>query len=110
MLSTEVFSEGTPLIIRTLEGDSEVIASKDRYIMIGVFGEVYSMRATTFEKIYSASEQAYNMNPEDMNPEYLSYQPTIRDKITGESKKSENILRFAKACTPKEGVYIRETA
>jgi hypothetical protein len=39
--STDVFSEGTPITVRTLEGDADAIVSDEIYIMVGILGEAY---------------------------------------------------------------------
>jgi phosphoglycolate phosphatase len=39
--SADLFPDSTPICVRTLEGDINLVASKDIYIMIGVKNEVY---------------------------------------------------------------------
>lgn len=46
----EVLPAGTPITIRTLEGDVDMTIEDDLYIMIGIKGEVYPNRRAKFEK------------------------------------------------------------
>lgn len=78
VLSSEVFPEGTPLMLRTLEGDSHIKASDEIYLMIGVKGEVYPIKAPKFKAYYSVCDRKEQ-------PSY-SYEPTVRNEITGEIK------------------------
>ncbi|MDR3294794.1 MAG: DHH family phosphoesterase [Clostridiales Family XIII bacterium] len=97
VMSADIFAEGTPILIRTLEGDAEAIASKDVYLMIGILGEVYPIQAGKFWVSYEAAE--------DSAPGLdYSYAPTVRNKLTGDSA---DLLAFAKPCLPLTEVHIR---
>lgn len=95
---------GTPITIRTMEGDMELIAEEDMYVMIGVKGEVYPIRKEKFEMSYTIPDREYNFEEDVIENEYV---PTIRNRITG-----ENVLitKYAKCCIPSGNVkiYIRE--
>jgi len=89
-LSTDIFAEGTPMLIRTLEGDTEAEASKDTYLMIGILGEVYPIKAEKFNMSYALTDKDFETD--------FTYSPTVKNKITGDSTE---IIRFAKSCVAK---------
>ncbi len=75
--TADFLKEGTPVLVRTLEGDMECISSQDLYIMIGIDGEVYPIREEKFRHSYEFT---------DGKPEYVSeYEPVIHNTITGEA-------------------------
>jgi len=76
--STAVFPPGTPLLIRALEGDEEAVASEEIYLMVGILGEVYPIKAEKFRR-------SYRVTDEQPLRQY-SYTPTLRDRATGETK------------------------
>ena len=96
MPSTDVFAEGSYMLIRTLEGDFEVVASEDIYLMIGIQGEVYPIKADEFKKTYTLSNVT-------LNREY-AYFPTVKNKVTGEIHKLDE---YAKFCIPSGKTLIR---
>jgi len=85
--STDVFPEGTPLMLRTLEGDSHIKASADIYLMIGVIGEVYPIKVNKFNATYNLCERSGDPS--------FAYAPTVRNEITGEIK---GLLPLMKSC------------
>ncbi|MBQ7464511.1 MAG: DHH family phosphoesterase [Lachnospiraceae bacterium] len=92
---TEVFSEGTTVEIRTLEGDINVRIEKDMYLMIGIEGEVYPIKKEKLERSYRASDEPYE--------EVFEYEPSIKDVFTGEKK---SVLRSAKTVYSQGNVKI----
>jgi phosphoglycolate phosphatase len=94
--TTDIFAEGTPICVRTLEGDVDTQASKDIFLMIGVEGEIYPIRRSRFDDGYAALEKPYESASE--------YAPTIIDKRSGEKK---SILPFARSCVPKSAKIVR---
>lgn len=91
----DFLKEGTPILIRTMEGDMECVSADDLFIMIGIDGEVYPIRQEKFVHSYEFVEGS---------PEYVSeYQPTIYNNITGEAY---NLVPFMKACQAKGTSYI----
>ena len=93
--STDVLADGTFATIRTLEGDIKIRASEDIYIMIGIVGEVYPMKRSTFKKRYEALDEPFICN--------FEYEPSIRLSQTQESIK---LTKFAKSCIPSEATLI----
>lgn len=97
--ATELAPIGTVTSIRTLEGDVDVIIEDGVYIMIGIDGEVYPIRKSTFEKAYEPSDEPYIFPGE--------YAPSIRDARTGEPF---SVVTYAKSCisTGNSLVYAKK--
>ena len=76
----DVLPIGTPITIRTLEGDVDMVIEPESYIMIGVKGEVYPNKKEKFEKSYKDLGKKYNIEEAPIKPEYV---PTIRSRIDG---------------------------
>lgn len=76
----DVLPVGTPITIRTLEGDLDMTIEPDVYIMIGVRGEVYPNTKAKFEKSYKQLGERYCIDSCPIKPEYI---PTIRNRIDG---------------------------
>jgi phosphoglycolate phosphatase len=95
--TTDIFAAGTPLLIRTLEGDSDVYASNDTYLMIGAAGEVYPIKRERFEQTYTQTHEA---SQGKINTTAFVYSPTVRDRLTGSSGDAVLLSRHAKACIP----------
>ncbi len=92
---TDVVADNTPIIIRTLEGDLDLLANEDIYAMVGVKGEVYPTTKEKFEKNYTILDERYNLE--------LEYFPSIRNK------KDSTIIhlhQYAKKCISKGESYI----
>ena len=89
VLSTDVFAAGTPMLIRTLEGDSDVFASENILLMIGAEGEVYPIDSEKFLRSYAMTEIGFIKD--------YAYSPTAKNKITGESV---SLIAYAKPCMP----------
>lgn len=93
--SADIFAEGTPLLIRTLEGDTETTASGGIYVMVGIMGEAYPIHYETFAKCYQATG-------ETITSEYR-YSPTVKNKTTGESA---GLKQYIKTCVPVGDTFI----
>ncbi|MEE3466983.1 MAG: DHH family phosphoesterase [Eubacterium sp.] len=74
--ATWLMKQGTPILVRTLEGDVDLIVEDDLYLMIGVEGEVYPIREEKFNKSYQLTEAEPEIEAE--------YAPTVRDNIYGD--------------------------
>ena len=91
--TSDFLTEGTPILVRTLEGDMECVSGTDLYIMIGIDGEVYPIREEKFFHSYEFTEG---------KPEYISQQaPVIHNTITGEAYQLAPYIRTCQA----RGVY-----
>ncbi|MBQ8821924.1 MAG: DHH family phosphoesterase [Lachnospiraceae bacterium] len=91
----DIISPGSPINIRTLEGDFDIIVEKDMYIVIGIWGEIYPIRREKFEKSYMYSEEEYVFCGE--------YPPTIKDTLSGNSI---SLIPYAKSCISTGGSLI----
>lgn len=85
--SSSILPVGTPVLIRTLEGDVETLVSEDIYIMIGILGEVYPISREEFERSYEITGEPYRIN--------LQYSPTIKNRQNGEI---HSLLQCAQSC------------
>ena len=68
----------TPAIVRTLEGDIDITASENVYIMIGIDGEVYPIQKDKFERSYERLSSGFLLDD-------AQYFPSIKNKLTGET-------------------------
>jgi phosphoglycolate phosphatase len=96
--SADVFPKGTPLSIRALEGDENIIASDEIYLMVGILGEIYPIKAEKFRNCYIEAAGAFDIKIDD-----LDYSPTVRNIITGEVRE---VTGFIKPCTATGEVYV----
>lgn len=78
----DVLPVGTPITIRTLEGDIEMTVEEDLYIMIGVKGEVYPNRRDKFEKSYLKLDKKYCYDECCLQREYV---PIIKNRLDGKN-------------------------
>lgn len=100
VVAKDVLPVGTPITIRTLEGDIDMTVEEDLIIMIGIKGEVYPNRKDKFEKSYRIIEEKYS---ELLTREKTEYVPTIRSRIDGSGKE---ITDYAGVCVPKGETHI----
>lgn len=96
--TTDFLKEGTPLLVRTLEGDVECVSAPDLFIMIGIDGEVYPIRQEKFERSYELTGG---------EPDYTcASEPTIYNNITGEAYA---LPPFVKTCKARDfHIYAKE--
>ncbi len=92
VISTDICHEGTPIAIRTLEGDTNVIANDNTILMIGVRGEVYSMGLDKFQKSNIMLDAPYEYEQCVIESQYI---PTAKNVITGETIQ---LITYAKLC------------
>lgn len=94
--STDLFRDGTKLTVRTMEGDIDLTAKENIYIMIGIEGEIYPILREKFEKNYQVLDKKYEPVSE--------YPPTVIDRYSGEK---HSILSCAKVCVPTNEKIIK---
>lgn len=101
--AAEVLPIGTPITIRTLEGDVDMTVEPDLYIMIGIKGEVYPNRKSKFEQSYQVLDEPYDMRACAMNTEYV---PTIKNRLDGSV---QFLTSHAGVCIPtgKTRIYAK---
>lgn len=73
--ATDFLKEGTPILVRTLEGDVDLVVQEGLYLMIGIEGEVYPINQEKFERSYREADEIPEIETD--------YAPTIRDNIYG---------------------------
>ena len=93
--SADVFAAGTPMLIRTLEGDAEAEASDDVMLMVGIMGEVYPIQTDKFIENYALTDKPFE-------PDF-EYSPTVKNRITGDSAE---LAAYIKPCVAKDEIYI----
>lgn len=93
--SLDIFKEGTPIRIRTLEGDLDFVASKDTYIMVGVEGEAYPIQKEKFKRSYKPADQTFNIS--------FQYTPIVKNTITG---KEVLLTDCIKTCESTNSAFI----
>lgn len=98
--ATDVFPVGTPITIRTLEGDIDLDVSEDIVILIGIKGEVYPNKREKFNQSYKATDEKYVFEDCVVSPDYV---PTIKKRGSIKAKK---ITEFAHVCIPTGETYI----
>lgn len=98
--ATDVLTVGTPITIRTMEGDVDMVVEPDLIIMIGVKGEVYPNRRSKFEKSYVLTDEAYSLSECVIRTEY---QPTVHNRADGSIMPLSD---YAKICIASGGTHI----
>lgn len=97
---SEMLPAGTPITVRTLEGDINTTVEDDLYMMIGIKGEVYPNREKKFLNNYEPTEEKYNVDLCAISSDYI---PMIKNRQDG---KNMLITDYAKVCYPKGKVVI----
>ncbi len=95
VIPEEFLAIGTPITVRTLEGDIDTSVTKNMVIMIGIKGEVYPSTQEKFSRSYSLCESPYNLN--------VPYKPTIKNLLDG------NVLsldQYVRSCVSSGETYI----
>ena len=97
--ATDLAEAGTKVMIRTLEGDVDVMVEDNLYIILGIDGEIYPCRENRFLSTYRLDSEAYQY-PGD-------YPPAVVNTITGDRLE---LLPFARKCIALGGggIYARE--
>ncbi|MCM1538365.1 MAG: DHH family phosphoesterase [bacterium] len=90
-----VYPMGTPLLVRTLEGDLEINVTDDIYLMVGIRGEVYPIRAEKFARTYRRLDEPYLVQTE--------YIPSVHNRLDGSVR---NVSGFVKSCVPTGETFV----
>ncbi len=96
----EVLPVGTPITIRTLEGDIDLTVEENLFIMIGIKGEVYPNHQANFMQAYRILDETHDRNEYIRQPEYV---PVIKNRINGQDLP---LMDYAKGCVPTGEVHI----
>ena len=94
---SDVLPAGTPITVRTLEGDLDLRVKEDVYIMIGIKGEAYPISRERFERSYKVTGEKYRCS------EDLEYLPTIKDRL---EDRTLILTDYANVCIPTQKVMI----
>lgn len=87
VMANEFLKDGTPVLVRTLEGDVDLVVEEDLYFMIGIEGEVYPIRREKFERSYRMVTEEPDMD--------MEYAPNVRNNIDGEVYQ---LMDYMKTC------------
>lgn len=93
--TTDLAVTGSPLIIRTLQGDVTIKSGKDIFIMVSPDGEACPIKRQKFEKDYYILNEPANI--------HADYTPTIHNKKTDEVYRLED---YCKTCISKTSNMI----
>ena len=96
----EVLPVGTPIMIRTLEGDMNLQVDEDLYIMIGIKGEAYANKREKFLKNNRPTQEPYDLEKYAVSADYV---PTVKNRINGQTLV---LTDYAKVCVPTGEVCI----
>lgn len=99
----EIFPAGTPVTIRTLEGDVEMTVDEELYFMLGHRGDVNLSRREEFEKAYLPLA---DIAEEEKYPYRAEYAPVIKNRVSGQDMA---LTDYARGCIPagEIAVYAR---
>lgn len=100
VVANEVFPNNTPITVRTLEGDMDLVVEPDLIIMIGIRGEVYPNKREKFEHTYEIISSQCDLKECTVN---MTYEPTAFNRLTGEKV---NLSRYAHTCKPSGDTHI----
>lgn len=100
--AAKVLPSGTPITIRTLEGDVDMVVEEDLIIMVGIKGEIYPDIRERFAKNYEATQMSYHECKDHAHCSLL-YEPTIHNRSTGDVMK---LTDYAKVCIAGGGTHI----
>ena len=70
VIPSEFLELGTHILVRSLEGDLNLMVEEDTVVLIGIVGEVWPTKLSVFKKNYKKLKGKYNLN--------LEYTPTIK--------------------------------
>lgn len=98
--TTDMLPVGTPITVRSLEGDSDLFVEDDLYIMIGIKGEVYPSREAKVLKSNKILDKKYVYDECVIDNTYV---PTIKNRITGQNML---LTDYAHVCIPTGDVQI----
>ena len=98
--ATDILPIGTPITIRTSEGDMDMTIEEDLIIMIGIKGEVYPNKLEKFQRNYKEVNQSYVYKECVINN---SYEPVVKNQTNG---RKVSLVDYAHVCIATENVEI----
>lgn len=100
--ASKLLPAGTPVTIRTLYGDVDMVAEESLIIMIGMKGEVYATRKEVFEKTYEVTGETYE-DQVKAEGRRIKYRPTLHNRDSGEVFQ---LFDYARICLASGGTHI----
>ena len=100
VVAADVLPIGTPIRVRTLEGDVDMEVTEDLIIMIGIQGEVYPNRLEKFNRAYEKTDLVYK---EVKELSKLPYQPMLYNRLNNHSVSIED---YAQVCISSGDIHI----
>lgn len=97
--SLDIVNEGTYMILRTMEGDVNICASKDIYIMIDIEKNIYPIEKAVFDKKYETNDNKFICKYE--------YAPKVKDVLNGNVIEIQDMAKECRARVNNE-VYAKE--
>ncbi len=94
--AVDMLPVGTPVLVRALEGDVDLVVREGLCFMVGIEGEVYPIDQKKFEAGYRLVEG----EPEFME---MEYHPTVHDTLHGHVY---SLLDHVQTCVPTGDVKI----
>lgn len=98
--AAEMLPVGTPITIRTSDGDRDMRIEPDTYIMIGIKGAIYPTTREKFERGHKEVDGAYGREEYLIEPEYV---PTVRNRKDGTIVRLSD---YAHVCIASGQVHI----
>lgn len=98
--ATDILPVGTPILIRTIEGDMDLTIDEDLIIIIGVQGEVYPNKLEKFNRSYKPLDEPYRFKTMAINNKY---EPMVKNRLDG---RNMPLTEYAHACVSTGGVQI----
>ena len=95
VIPSEFLPVGAHILVRSMEGDMNLMVEKDTVVMIGIMGEVYPTKLTVFKSNYKKLRGKYDLK--------LEYTPTI--KIISSSE-TIDLFPYAHMCVSSGGNHI----
>lgn len=90
--ASDIFSVGTPVTVRTMQGDVDTVIRPDMVITIGPKGDVFFRHEDEFAKQYRFYPD-WNFVLKD-----AEYDPTVKSRITGQV---HSLMTLARVCIPR---------
>ena len=88
----DILADGTPITVRTLEGDIDLVVDDTLNIMIGIKGEVYPITVEKFRTGYRVLNRKYDVRECTIRN---GYRPTVKNRFNGAT---QDLTEYAGVC------------
>jgi phosphoglycolate phosphatase len=108
VVTSDLFASGSPLVIRTLEGDEETQSGDDVYLMLGLFREIYPIKYEKWDNSYMLTDEMFANETDELEliKGDRDYVPRVINKTTGEVAELSQIVNAAQSCVAKGEIFI----